>query len=419
MKLNILVFIIIIFAHKTIAQEFWEYVGLEGFFIANITQDNSGRLYSTEWQGYGDSVFFSDDFGISWFSYGEISDSFYISISSILFLENSDILTAGVGSTTGGIYKSTDSSKIWERKVTGASISSVTKLITSSDSIYASIYDGVYISIDEGESWNEIASKPDSSNEIIDIVISKDGKIFAATFGEIFRSTDNGLTWELVTNGIPPSTNFFMNLTISEEGYIYLGTRRLGIYRTKDMGENWEHIRHGWIRYVTTKPGGYLMAGAEQEGLILSTDHGDTWQIINSGLPGILPYTSFINSVYFDRDGYAYCSVHNFGIYRSALPVSVNHDEENFNSDSYILFQNYPNPFNPSTTITYYIPENSNVTLKVYDILGKEIAVLVNEERSAGTYKIEFNGSNLPSGIYFYRFIAGDFTATKKLILLK
>ncbi len=419
MKLNILVFIIIIFAHKTIAQEFWEYVGLEGFFIANITQDNSGRLYSTEWQGYGDSVFFSDDFGKSWFSYGEISDSFYISISSILFLENNDILTAGVGSTTGGIYKSTDSSKIWERKVTGASISSVTKLITSSDSIYASIYDGVYISIDEGESWNEIASKPDSSNEIIDIVISKDGKIFAATFGEIFRSTDNGLTWELVTNGIPPSTNFFMNLTISEEGYIYLGTRRLGIYRTKDMGENWEHIRHGWIRYVTTKPGGYLMAGAEQEGLILSTDHGDTWQIINSGLPSILPYTSFINSVYFDRDGYAYCSVHNFGIYRSALPVSVNHDEENFNSDSYILFQNYPNPFNPKTTINYTLSQSGLIKVKVYDILGNEIAVLVNEEQSAGNYKIEFDAGNRSSGIYFYRLESEGKFLTKKMLLIK
>jgi acid phosphatase len=83
------------------------------------------------------------------------------------------------------------------------------------------------------------------------------------------------------------------------------------------------------------------------------------------------------------------------------------------------LFQNYPNPFNPSTIIKYDLPKEEIVSLKVYNILGKEVKTLVNEFENAGTYNISFNASELPSGIYFYRFISGNFTQVKKLILLK
>jgi hypothetical protein len=86
---------------------------------------------------------------------------------------------------------------------------------------------------------------------------------------------------------------------------------------------------------------------------------------------------------------------------------------------SYSLSQNYPNPFNPTTTISYSIKENDLVQLKVYDILGREVAVLVNEDQKSGSYQITFNASNLPSGIYFYKLTSGNFTETKKLILLK
>jgi hypothetical protein len=96
---------------------------------------------------------------------------------------------------------------------------------------------------------------------------------------------------------------------------------------------------------------------------------------------------------------------------------------------SYNLYQNYPNPFNPTTKIRYSIPYSNFVTLKVYDILGNEIATLVNEEKPAGEYEVEFsakggsassgNASNLPSGVYFYQLQAGEFISTKKLVLLK
>ena len=85
----------------------------------------------------------------------------------------------------------------------------------------------------------------------------------------------------------------------------------------------------------------------------------------------------------------------------------------------YELFNNYPNPFNPTSTIRYGLPMDGFVTLKVYDILGREVATLVNEQKHAGNYEVIFSASNLPSGIYFYRLKAGSFTHTKKMILLR
>jgi hypothetical protein len=86
---------------------------------------------------------------------------------------------------------------------------------------------------------------------------------------------------------------------------------------------------------------------------------------------------------------------------------------------TYSLSQNYPNPFNPSTKISWQLPVSSQATLKVYDILGREVATLVNEYRQAGKYETKFNAASLPSGVYFYRIQAGSFVETKKMILLK
>ena len=85
----------------------------------------------------------------------------------------------------------------------------------------------------------------------------------------------------------------------------------------------------------------------------------------------------------------------------------------------FILFQNHPNPFNPQTVISYKIRARSNVVIKINDVLGEEISTLVNEEKDAGTYEVIFNGDELPSGIYYYKIIIGNFSDTKKMILLK
>ena len=89
------------------------------------------------------------------------------------------------------------------------------------------------------------------------------------------------------------------------------------------------------------------------------------------------------------------------------------------NPTMFKLFDNYPNPFNPSTTVRYSIPEASFTSIKIYDALGNEVSSLVNETKQAGTYEVEFNASDLSSGIYYYTLQAGSFSETKKMILLR
>ena len=86
----------------------------------------------------------------------------------------------------------------------------------------------------------------------------------------------------------------------------------------------------------------------------------------------------------------------------------------------YALYQNYPNPFNPVTKINYDLPENNVVSIKIFDILGKVVSEPVkNEKKSAGKYSVEFDASNLPSGVYYYEMRAGSYSETKKMVLIK
>ena len=85
----------------------------------------------------------------------------------------------------------------------------------------------------------------------------------------------------------------------------------------------------------------------------------------------------------------------------------------------YSIGQNYPNPFNPVTKITYTLPKTGNVLLKVYDILGREVTTLVNEVKQPGIYNVEFNASNYASGVYFYSITVNDYTAIKKMVVVK
>jgi hypothetical protein len=107
-----------------------------------------------------------------------------------------------------------------------------------------------------------------------------------------------------------------------------------------------------------------------------------------------------------------------FAIRIQDIPLSVEPPGNNIPLN-YDLNQNYPNPFNPTTNIKYQIPNNGFVIMKIYDILGKEVVTLINEKQIAGNYEIKFDGSNLPSGIYFYKLNVNDFSAIKKMLLVK
>ena len=104
----------------------------------------------------------------------------------------------------------------------------------------------------------------------------------------------------------------------------------------------------------------------------------------------------------------------------SQIPVAINDGkDENRVPKTFSLYQNYPNPFNPSTKISFALPMQEFVTLKVYDVLGRQVKVLLNEIKEPGNYDINFDASRLPSGTYFYTLTAGSFTQTKKMLMIK
>lgn len=99
--------------------------------------------------------------------------------------------------------------------------------------------------------------------------------------------------------------------------------------------------------------------------------------------------------------------------------ITVIKNKKNVIAEEFVLYQNYPNPFNSSTNIEYSIPHPGFVTLKVYDVLGNEVATLVNEEKPAGRYEVKFSANILASEIYFYVLRSGDFVQSRKMLLLK
>jgi hypothetical protein len=138
---------------------------------------------------------------------------------------------------------------------------------------------------------------------------------------------------------------------------------------------------------------------------------------ISIGIPASVDDMKFDSNHFLFTTGTEYGTtwdIHTRKIYDQSLGVNDETQVNNFH-----LFQNYPNPFNPTTTINYQIPKAGFVSLKVFDILGKEVAELVNKEKVAGRYEVQFDASKLSSGIYFYQLITKSFTQTRKMLLLK
>jgi Secretion system C-terminal sorting domain len=149
-----------------------------------------------------------------------------------------------------------------------------------------------------------------------------------------------------------------------------------------------------------------------------SVDSAATWAAVNEGLSDTAGY----------RDIYSLAVIGDYlfagtgsGIFRRPLAEMITSvkPSPSFRSGEFALQQNYPNPFNPSTTISYQLPVNTRVTLKIYDVLGREVKLLVNEEEHSGIHTVKFDGSDLPTGVYFSQLTAGAFIETKKMVLLR
>ena len=149
--------------------------------------------------------------------------------------------------------------------------------------------------------------------------------------------------------------------------------------------------------------------------MLVSNNNGVTWHSANTGLKDTCIYSLVISG------SYLFAGTNLSGVWKRQLSelTSVQETPPTQIPKHFSLSQNYPNPFNPITIINYQIPKPGLVTLKVYDILGKEVTTLVNENKIAGTYDFTFNASRFTSGVYIYQLRVNDFVSGKKMILLK
>jgi hypothetical protein len=220
-----------------------------------------------------------------------------------------------------------------------------------------------------------------------------------------------------MNNGLTDTTVYAL---VAKGAYLFAGTATGGIFRSSNNGTDWTAVNNGLGIYTQVMTFGLsgtnLFAGSYGGHVFLSTNDGATWTNVGTGLPAYLTTDALALS-----GPYLLAGVAGAGVWRrplSEMITSVEH-ETSESPREFLLLQNYPNPFNPNTTIKYALPKASQVRLSVYDMLGRQVSVLVNEKRDPGVHEVKFDGSGLSSGVYLYRLRAGDFVQTRKLLLLK
>jgi len=237
---------------------------------------------------------------------------------------------------------------------------------------------------------------------------------------KLYKTVNSGIDWEVINDTI------YCAIIKGYDNNIFLCEDTDGtIYRTLDGGQNWESENWnflGWALDIEFTPDNPSNVWCCSSALSFSSDTGKTWVKEFDNQNGIIydiVFTDENTGWFFSGGGGTLSNIYRTtnGGHGGIVSVEDNNNASIINDFS--LEQNFPNPFNPSTNIIYSIPQSSNVVLKVIDILGNEIASLVNEEKPIGTHTIEFDASNLPSGIYFYQLQTPNFTQTKKMILLK
>ncbi|MCW8804258.1 MAG: T9SS type A sorting domain-containing protein [Ignavibacteriaceae bacterium] len=198
----------------------------------------------------------------------------------------------------------------------------------------------------------------------------------------VFRSTDKGTTWSDISSNLPDAPVNAFAVDPFDPERLYLGND-VGMYVSFNSGQSW------WVL-------------------------GEGLPVLPIGDIKIHPTTRELVAGTYGRSMYK--------IDLNLVPTNIESSEPILSK--FQLEQNYPNPFNPTTKIKYTIPSNVkremiNVTLKVYDVLGTDIATLVNEEKTAGSYEVDFYAAGLSSGVYFYKLVTENFSETKKMLLLR
>ena len=289
-------------------------------------------------------------------------------------------------------------------------------------------------STDAGDTWNPTnnGNPLNTNNSTYSIAVSRtnDDVVYAitspvSTRAKVFKTINGGSSWIEITGTLPD--RFLTDIAVNpvNDQHLYITASGFGsshLFKSTDGGTTWSDAGTGLPDVPTSSviidplSINHIYVGNDI-GVYLSTNGGTSWQEFQGGMAGVAIVIDLSIS---ESNKKIRAISHGRGSYqRSLYSASVDINNNNEIVAGYKLEQNYPNPFNPNTTISYQLSKANNVKLNVYDINGKLMKVLVNSKQQAGKYAVSFDGSGLASGTYFYTLTTGDFTQTKKMLLVK
>lgn len=368
---------------------------IDGIFAEN------GLLFAAADQ---DGFYRSSDHGTSWVS---INAGLPVSAGWYCFARAGSDLLGGVASYQ--LYRSSDNGDHWVLSDSGFTLTNSFAFAVEGNTVYATGLPGVAMSTDGGASWSGLPAGYLSYEGGLDII--KDGaNVMTCSNVSQHRSSDGGATWGAPMSGLPAR---------GQSGFARIDTTlfassSFGVYKSADHGASWTSTGFpGTVSGQCVAAGGSMLFVGTNDGVYRSTDLGGSWAAINDGLAS----KTGIYKLGID-DQYLYAGTTNRSVWRRPL-AEITGVREAFSAlpGEFSLRQNYPNPFNPATTLSFVIGHSSFVTLKVYDVLGREVATLVNETIQPGRYEAEWNASGEPSGVYFARLQAGNLRAVKPVVL--
>ena len=298
------------------------------------------------------------------------------------------------------------SSLNWLEVNTGLTDISVKSLVANGMNLFAGTSNGsVFLSTDEGRTWND--KKIGLTNNSVNSIFVNDSILLASTSGGIYLSTNNGNSWSGENDGL---------ITMDVRAINFYGTNLLagtstGLFISSTTEYNWQPNGFSGSLIFAIETCDSILAIGTNGGVYLTMGDYKNWK--SCGLDNVFAVKIIGN--------YLYAGTYDYGVcFRpiSDLFVGVKDISKQYPA-GFVLKQNYPNPFNPSTKISFEIPYSGNVTIKIFDLLGREIKVLLDEYKQRGTYTIDFDASEISSGVYFYRLKSNNFSSTKKMILLR
>ncbi len=311
--------------------------------------------------------------------------------------------------TINGLYASNDNGNNWSQVDLGINDTRVDDILISDANLYLQTSEGFFYSADSGLTWN-VSANGLSSTDISGIAISPDYYHAIVGYSEVYRTDQPDGSWVLTTTGLPVYQ--YYNNIIFFNNALFIGTS-YGLYQSTDNGSTWNLAEFLYKDISCLKVVNNYAFLSPEVGVLYYSNDGTTWTQLNDSS---INYSITSVEIF---DNYLYIATNGAGLWRMSMANLSSIEDNNSITDHYRLYQNYPNPFNHSSKINYFIQKGGLVRITVFDILGKEIGTLVNEEKSPGFHQVEFSGENLPTGIYFYKMEINDYSGKNKLLLVK